>query len=334
MKVADYNNIRCVAVLTAFNPDSIAKTLKALKDGKYIVVSAQVKSGSNTRNAYAIINISLDTLKLYCGKYQHTSFVYTELNVGLIKSCYYRKQYADKTYSKAHNPFVQIESVDTLTAVNDAGDYLTVIGCKFEYQIPSSLLIECHKRINQNYLDAQRKRIFWPQPLDYCIVFSIERVGLAALRMRNMLYGNHTNYLNFDKVFDLKIIPDHVLDEGYVGYAPYMLAIPEDSPIWRQRNDEYYKTYCGNAEVVRKVLEERLPFRAEYQFLTTGNGNNVYVQLLIPSFPGNKDCIDEVMKRLGFQRAQNTDKASVILYDNKGRAWNHLSYTANDDLNR
>lgn len=34
------------------------------------------------------------------------------------------------------------------------------------------------------------------------------------------------------------------------------------------------------------------------------------------------------MKRLGFQRAQNVDKASVILYDNKGRAWNHLTYIA------
>ena len=326
--VTDYNNIRCVAVLTAFNPDSIAKTLKALKGGKYIVVSAQVKSGSNTRNAYAIINISLDTVKLYCGKYQHTSFVYTELNDGLIKSCYYGKQYADKPYSKTRNPFIPIESVDTQTTVNDAEENLTVIGAKFEYHIPFSYLIECHKRISQNYLDAQSKRILWPQPLDDCISFSIQHVGLAALRMRNMLYGNHTNYLNFDKVFDLKIIPEHVLDEGYVGYAPYMLAIPEDSPIWRQRSNEYYKTYCGNAEVARKVLEERLQFKAEYQFLTAGCGNNVYVELLVPSFPGNKDCIDEVMKRLGFQRAQNVDKASANLYDNKGRAWNHLTFIA------
>ena len=326
--ISDIHNIRCVAVLTAFNPDSIAKTLKALKDGKYIVVSAQVKSGSNTRNAYAIINISLDTVKLYCGKYQHTSFVYTELNDGLIKSCYYRKQYADQPYSKVRKPFIPIESVDTQTAVNDAEDYLTVIGAKFEYHIPFSYLIECHKRISQNYLNAQSKKIFWPQPLDYCIVFSIQRVGLAALRMRNMLYGNQINYVSFDNVFDLKIIPDHVLDEGYVGYAPYMLAIPEDSPIWRQRSNEYYKTYCGNAEVARKVLEERLPFKAEYQFLTTGNGNNVYVELLIPSFPGNKDCINEVMKRLGFHKAHDTDKASVILYDNKGRAWNHLTFIA------
>lgn len=193
--ISDIHNIRCVAVLTAFNPDSIAKTLKALKDGKYIVVSAQVKSDGITRNAYAIINISLNTVKLYCGKYQHTSFVYTELNDGLIKSCYYRKQYADKPYSKAHNPFISIESVDTLTAVNDAEDYLTVIGCKFEYQIPSSLLIECHKRINQNYLDAQSNRVFRYQSLNDCICFSIQRIGLAALRIRNMLYGNHTNSL-------------------------------------------------------------------------------------------------------------------------------------------
>lgn len=185
-----YNNIRCVAVLTAFNPDSIAKTLKALKGGKYIVVSAQVKSGSNTRNAYAIINISLNTVKLYCGKYQHTSFVYTELNDGLIKSCYYGKQYADKPYSKARNRFIPIESVGTHTAVNDAEDYLTVIGCKFEYQIPSSLLIECHKRISQNYLNAQSKRVFRYQSLDDCISFSIERIGLAALIRRKLLYNN------------------------------------------------------------------------------------------------------------------------------------------------
>lgn len=334
MKVADYNNIKCVAVLTAFNPDSIANLLKALKDGKYIVVSAQVKSGGSSDNTYAIINISLDTVKLYCGKYQHTSFVYTELNNGLIKSCYYRKQYADKPYSKARNRFVPIESVDTQTAVNDAEDCLSVIGTKFEYQIPSSLLIECHKRINQNYLNAQSKRIFLPQPLDDCIIFSIQRIGLAALRMRNMLYGNNTHYLNFDNVFDLKLIPDHILDEGHVGYAPYMLAIPENSPIWRLRNNEYYKTYCGNIEVAKKVLEERLPFISEYQFLTTGNGNKVYAELLVPSFPGNKDCIDEAMKRLGFQRAQNVDKASVILYDNKGRAWNHLTFIADDELNR
>lgn len=193
--VTGYNNIKCISVLTDFNPYSIPRLLKALNDGKYIVVSAQVKFGSNTRNAYAIINISLDTVKLYCGKYQHTSFVYTELNDGLIKSCYYGKQYADKPYSKARNPFIPIESVDTQAAVDDAEDYLTVIGCKFGYQIPSSLLIECHKRINQNYLDAQSNRVFRYQSLNDCICFSIQRIGLAALRIRNMLYGNHTNSL-------------------------------------------------------------------------------------------------------------------------------------------
>lgn len=195
MKVADYNNIKCITVLTDFNPDSIPRLLKALNDGKYIIVSAQVKFGSNTKNAYAIINISLDTVKLYCGKYQHTSFVYTDLNDGLIKSCYYRKQYADKPYSKTKNPFVLVESVESQTAVNDAEDCLSVIGTKFEYQIPSSLLIECHKRISQNYLDAQSKRVFRYQSLNDCICFSIQRIGLAALRMRNMLYGNHTNSL-------------------------------------------------------------------------------------------------------------------------------------------
>ncbi|MBR3102707.1 MAG: hypothetical protein IKH46_02680, partial [Lachnospiraceae bacterium] len=44
-----------------------------------------------------------------------------------------------------------------------------------------------------------------------------------------------------------------------------------------------------------KVLEERLPFISEYQFLTTGNGNKDYVELLVPSFPGNKDCIDLII---------------------------------------
>lgn len=34
------------------------------------------------------------------------------------------------------------------------------------------------------------------------------------------------------------------------------------------------------------------------------------------------------MKRLGFHKAHDTDKASVILYDNKGRVWNHLTYIA------
>jgi len=191
--ISKIHNIKCIAVFSAFNPDSIPRLLNALKDGKYIVVSAQVESSSNTRNAYAIINISLDTVKLYCGKYQHTSFVYTELNDGLIKSCYYGKQYADKPYSKTKNPFVLVESVESQTAVNDAEDYLTVIGCKFEYQIPSSLLIECHKRISQNYLDAQSKRVFRYQYLNDCINFSIQRIGLASLRIRNMLYGNHTN---------------------------------------------------------------------------------------------------------------------------------------------
>ena len=36
----------------------------------------------------------------------------------------------------------------------------------------------------------------------------------------------------FDDTFDLRTIPEDVLDRGYVSYAPFFMAIPRSSPVY------------------------------------------------------------------------------------------------------
>ena len=51
-----------------------------------------------------------------------------------------------------------------------------------------SVLRECNDRIARNYRIAESEQYIRFQSLDDCIRFSIERVGMEPMRLRNILY--------------------------------------------------------------------------------------------------------------------------------------------------
>jgi hypothetical protein len=197
---AGYNNIKTLAVFTANNPDSQAmsgtfnkkanhKLLQALKEANYIVVPAQGKFG-NVENSYAVINISLEATKLYCGKYQQTSFVYTELEDGNVMSYYYEKQDTSLPYNKNTNPYVLADTAEGYTDMSDAEDFFTIIGNKFKYQIPFPTMCECSERITSNFLKEDNQKLIRGKSLQECLDFAINKTGMAPGIMRNILYKN------------------------------------------------------------------------------------------------------------------------------------------------
>lgn len=149
-------NIKCVAVFADL--DSASATMrKALTQGRYLIIPAKGRIG-NAENIFAVLNISQDAAKHYCAKYQQQSCMFADL--------------AD----------------DAQIAYSNEGDCLTIQGDDYNCQIPMSVLRECNDRIARNYRIAESEQYIRFQSLDDCIRFSIERVGMEPMRLRNILY--------------------------------------------------------------------------------------------------------------------------------------------------
>lgn len=149
-------NIKCLAVFA--DQDSASATMrKALKEGRYLIVPAKGRMG-NAENIFAVLNISHDAAKHYCAKYHQQSCVFMDL--------------ADD--STTENPNVD--------------DCLTIQGDDYKCQIAMPVLRECNDRIARNYRIAESEQYIRFRSLDDCIRFSIERVGMEPMRLRNILY--------------------------------------------------------------------------------------------------------------------------------------------------
>ena len=156
-----YNGIRTIVVLTAENPDSQQATnqfnkkarhslLSDIKNGGYAYVPAIGKFG-NTEYPYAVFNMSVDTAKMLCGKYQQTSFVFSELSEnGTIHSEYYEKEDATAPYNKQTNTYVKKDESDIWDEMSEANDCFTVIGKKFKYSIPFKIFDTVNETICKN----------------------------------------------------------------------------------------------------------------------------------------------------------------------------------------
>ena len=117
------NGIRTIVVLASVDDDDQQTTNKSsnkarrsllsiIKSRGYACVPAMEKNG-NFDSPYAIFNMSLDTAKKMCGKYQQTSFVFSVLNEdGMIHSEYYSKQEPTLPYSKKDNDYIKIDECD------------------------------------------------------------------------------------------------------------------------------------------------------------------------------------------------------------------------------
>lgn len=157
-----FNGIRTIVVLTAENPDSIQKSnqfnkkarhslLKDIKNNRYAYGPTIGKFGDNPENPYAVFNMSIDTAKVLCGRYQQTSFVFTQLlNDGSIHSEYWEKKDTIAPYDKKNNDYIKKDECNEWIDMTDADDNFTIVGEKFKYQIPFSIFEEVNTLFTNN----------------------------------------------------------------------------------------------------------------------------------------------------------------------------------------
>ena len=155
LNLTEFENIKCVAVFA--DRDSASATMKkALNEGRYLIVPAKGRIGG-ADNIFAVLNISQDAVKRYGAKYRQP-FVFADLADDTVAAC-----------------------------IND-DDCLTIQGDDYNCQIRMSILRECNDRIIRNFWVAESEQYIRFQSLDDCIRFSIERVGMEPMRLRNILY--------------------------------------------------------------------------------------------------------------------------------------------------
>ena len=198
MKKIGINSIRTIVVLDSVNlddqrtinqhnPKARWSPLSIIKSGGYACAPAMENFG-NFYHPYAIFNMSLDTAKKMCGKYQQTSFVYSVLNEdGMIQSEYYSKQDPTLPYNKQANDYIKKDECDTWEDTSNANGNFTVIGKEFKYSIPYKTLYAVNNAICENLnrmVSVEKHRgnhsITEEKALDY----TINGVGLSPYLWR------------------------------------------------------------------------------------------------------------------------------------------------------
>ena len=188
-----YNGIHTIVVLTSENPDSQQASnqfnkkaryslLSNIKDGGYAYVPAMGKFGDNPERPYAVFNMSVDTAKILCGRYQQTSFVFSILKDGIIHSEYCEKEYPELKYNKRTNNYIKKDECDTWEDMSDANDKFTVIGKKFKYSIPFETLNTVNEIICENLnriVSIERKRGNKSITEEKALDFAINAVGIS-----------------------------------------------------------------------------------------------------------------------------------------------------------
>lgn len=195
-----YNAIKSFAILTAQNSDSQQQSAKDnktanhsllddLKRGNYIVIPTQGKF-EQLENSYCVINISLNAVKHYSGRYQQTSFIYTTIDDDMsIKNHYFEKADITKPYKKSTNDYVCKDSTSECKDMSDANDYYTKLG-GFKFSIPFSIFESINEKIINNLIGMQineskeGQEMHWNRLLNW----STKRVGQSPHLYRKRLY--------------------------------------------------------------------------------------------------------------------------------------------------
>jgi hypothetical protein len=193
-----FNGIRTIVVMTAENPDTQKapnqdnkkarhSLLSNIKNGGYAYVPAMGKFG-NTERPYAVFNMSVDTAKLLCGKYQQTSFVYSALNEdGSVHSEYWEKQNPTQPYDKFANDYIKKDECDTWDDMSDADDNFTVVGKHFKYSIPFDIFNSVDETIGKNITQLAEfinKKSMTPVIKENLLGMTINGVGYSAYLWR------------------------------------------------------------------------------------------------------------------------------------------------------
>lgn len=196
-----FNAIKTMVVFTSENPNSQQassqfnkKARKSLlvdiKQGGYAYVPAIGQFG-NAEHPYVVFNMSIDTAKKLNGKYQQTSFVFSELkDDGTLHSEYWEKSDSTLPYNHKTNDYVMKDESDTWTDMSEAEDYFTIVGKKFKYQIPFSIFEKTNRIISNNAIKlVEQERTRWNSSItiDKLIESTIYNVGYSPYLCRKAL---------------------------------------------------------------------------------------------------------------------------------------------------
>ena len=136
---------------------------------------------------YVVFNVPIDTAKWICGRYQRTSFVFTQLSDdGGVHSEYWKMKDVDRPYHKKKKRSYEMKDDET-SVTTDTSDNLIVSGKQFQYQIP---LVEI-ERINSLFvtnmnhmIEVAKKK--WNENLNFekILDYVIFRVGMKPYLYR------------------------------------------------------------------------------------------------------------------------------------------------------
>lgn len=175
-----FSAIKALAVFTVENPDS-----------KEMPKSFNKRVNSSLKKA-----LKKESAAIYCGRYEQTSFVYTEFKDGKAYSEYWEKKDTTIPYNEEKNLYVLKDTCDTWVNRADADDGYTIVGNKFKYSIPFSIFNEANNRIVDNvskYLIKEGKEVNEAN-IEKFVCFGYERIGYSAYR--NRFVANKNNKIN------------------------------------------------------------------------------------------------------------------------------------------
>ena len=162
MKGKTFSNIKCFAILTAQNPNSVEtsyainkklnKELKNdLKAAHIIFIPIQGHYSGNIENSYLLFNVCIDEIKNLAGKYEQTSFFYSYPSEdGDLISEYWEKTNINEPYNKNKNDYKFINKTTSWKNEKSAKDNYTIIGNDFKYTINPEVFEPIDKKISEN----------------------------------------------------------------------------------------------------------------------------------------------------------------------------------------
>lgn len=194
-----FNNIKSLVVFTAENPNTVElkrsqnkklnkSLLSILNDAGYKFVPAIGQFYGNPEHPYVVFNMSLETAKRLCGRYEQKSFVWSEIGRdGTVFSQYWEKQNETSPYNRQSNDYVCKDECDTWIDQSEAEDGFTIVGKKFKYSVPFSIFENINKKFGENLQRITEQRFNDKESSDDILDFAMNGVGLSPFLYRKAI---------------------------------------------------------------------------------------------------------------------------------------------------
>lgn len=185
-----YNAIKTFVIFSAENPE--CTLLEHMKSANYCYAPVECSWSRLPKQSFMVINIDVNACKFFCGKYQQTPFIYSELSEeGRILSYYYAKAAEAQPYHPKRNDYVVKDTCDeAVEYICRAEDGYMVFGHSFMYSIQFSLFDIINQTINNNIdrILVKDGKEDTPQNRNYIIEFASRGAGQSPYLWRKALY--------------------------------------------------------------------------------------------------------------------------------------------------